>query len=80
MKAWFVFLINGVKVGTWANNINEARQNMISHYGDIPMEYIGINYHGEKSTAPNVVIKDGMSSVDIGIAFGLMELLVQFRY
>lgn len=63
MKSWFVYLINGKKIGTWANNTDEAKRNLRAEYGDVPMEFVGI-----------------MSSVDMMIATGTMNVFVGIRY
>lgn len=78
MKTWFVFLINGEKIGVWANNDNEARQKMIKHYGDIPMEFIGIDMPLLRVKSDHVIY-DGMSAVDIMIATGLTDLFAGMR-
>lgn len=79
MKSWFVYLINGNKIGTWANNTEEAEKNLREEYGDIPMEFIGINY-GKLGAQPEKVIHRGMSAVDTMIATGMMNMLVGLRY
>lgn len=35
MKSWFVYLINGKKIGTWANNNEEAEKNLRKEFGDV---------------------------------------------
>ena len=79
MKSWFVFLVNGKKIGTWANNMEEARRNMAAEYGVIPMEFLGINY-GATGPQPEEVIRHGMSPVDTTIAFGFANMLTGLRY
>ncbi len=79
MKSWFVYLINGKKIGTWANNTEEARKNLIAEYGDVPMEFIGINYD-DLGAQPEKVIYRGMSSVDMMIATGTLNTLIGLRY
>ena len=78
MKSWFVYLVNGKKIGTWANNEAEAKRNMIAEYGDVPMEFIGINY-GRLGAQPEEIIHRGMSPVDTMIAFGFVNMLVGLR-
>lgn len=78
MKTWLVFLVGGKKIGTWANNFAEAEANMVAEYGDIPMEFVGINY-GDLGAQPETVIHRGMSAVDTMIAYGLGNLLVGLR-
>ena len=79
MKSWFVYLINGKKIGTWANNTEEAEQNLRKEFGDVPMEFVGINY-GKLGAQPEKVIHRGMSAVDTMIATGMMNMLVGIRY
>lgn len=77
MKGWFVYLINGKKIGTWANNCGEAEKNLIAEFGDVQMEFLGIeNGLGVESEE---VIYRGMSSVDKMIAFGLANILIGLR-
>lgn len=78
MKTWFVYLINGKKVGTWANNNAEAERNLRKEFGNIPMEYVGMDY-GEFGTSADEVICTGMSLVDVMIATGTMNALVGLR-
>ena len=78
MKSWFVYLINGKKIGTWANNTEEAEKNLRKEYGDVPMEFVGINYR-KLGTQPEKVIYRGMSAVDMMIATGMMNILIGLR-
>lgn len=79
MKSWFVYLINGNKIGTWANNNEEAERNLRKEYGDVPMKFIGINC-GKLGVQPEKVIHRGMSAVDTMIATGMINALVGLRY
>ena len=79
MKTWFVYLINNEKIGTWANNTEEAEKNLRKEYGDVPMEFVGINY-GKLGAQPEKVIYRGMSAIDTMIATGMMNILVGLRY
>jgi hypothetical protein len=72
MKSWFIFYINGKQVGTWANNADEAKENMIAEFGDIPMEFIGINYNDIGPKVDEAIYR-GMSGVDMMIASGLLN-------
>lgn len=78
MKSWFVYLINGKKIGTWANNTEEAEKNLREKYGNVPMEFVGINY-GKLGEQPEEVIHRGMSTVDMMIATGMMNMLIGLR-
>lgn len=78
MKSWFVYLINGKKIGTWANNTEEAERNLREEYGDVPMEFIGIN-NGKIGAQPEMVTYRGMSAVDMMIASGLMKIFIGLR-
>lgn len=78
MKSWFVYLINGTKIGTWANNEEEAERNLWEEFGDVSMEFIGINYD-DLGAQPEKVIYRGMSSVDMMIATGMMNILIGWR-
>jgi len=78
MKSWFVYLINNEKVGTWANNTEEAERNLRKEYGDVPMEFVGIN-HGKLGAQPEKVIYCGMSPVDMMIATGMINAFVGLR-
>ena len=78
MKSWFVFLVNEKKIGTWASNFTEAKGNLVAEYGDVPMEFIGINY-GKLGAQPEAVIHRGMSVVDTMIAYGLGNILIGLR-
>ena len=79
MKTWFVYLINGKKIGTWANNPDDAKGNLIAEFGDVPMEFLGIEMCGI-GAEPEEIICRGMSPVDKMIAFGLSYLLVGLRF
>ena len=76
MKTWYVFLINGKKIGTWANNTDEARKNLIVEFGDIPMEFVGVN-SGKIGAQPDDVIYRGMNLTDIMIASGALKLFAK---
>lgn len=78
MKTWFVYLINGKKIGTWAKNAEEAERNLREEYGDVPMEFIGI-YNGKIGAEPEMVMHRGMSAVDMMIATGMMNILIGLR-
>ena len=78
MKSWFVYLINNEKIGTWANNTEEAERNLRAEYGDVPMEFVGINYR-KLGPQPEKVIYRGMSPVDMMIATGMIKALVGLR-
>lgn len=78
MKSWFVYLINGKKIGTWANNTEEAERNLRKEYGDVTMEFVGINYN-DLGAQPEKVIHRGMSAVDTMIATGMMNMLIGLR-
>lgn len=75
MKTWFVYLINGKKIGTWANNTDEAERNLRKEFGDIPMEFVGIHYDRQLGPQPDKVVYTGMSAVDIMIASGGLKWL-----
>ena len=79
MKSWFVYLVNGEKIGTWANNAEEAERNLREEFGDVPMEFIGINY-GKLGAQPEKVTHRGMSPVDMMIATGMMNTLIELRW
>ena len=79
MKIWFVFLINGEKVGTWANNTDEAVKNLIAEYGNVPMKYIGIYWGNKLGAEPDRVTRKGMSALDVAIASGLLKMFVGLR-
>ena len=79
MKSWFVYLVNGEKIGTWANNAEEAERNLREEFGDVPMEFIGINY-GKLGAQPEKVTHRGMSPVDMMIATGMMNTLIGLRW
>lgn len=78
MKSWFVYLINGKKIGTWANNTEEAERNLRKEYGDVPIEFVGINY-GKLGAQPEKVIHCGMSAVDTMIATEMTNILIGLR-
>lgn len=78
MKSWFVYLINNEKIGTLANNTEEAERNLREEYGDVPMEFVGINYE-KLGAQPEKVIYRGMSAVDTMIATGMMNMLIGLR-
>jgi len=79
MKTWFVYLINGKKIGTWANNTDEAERNLRAEFGDIPMEFIGTSYGEHGGVQPEEVIHRGMSPVDAMIASGLLKAFSNLR-
>ena len=79
MKTWFVYLIKGQKIGTWANNNAEAERNLRREYGDVPMEFVGMEF-GKLGTHPEKVITTGMSVTDMMIATGALDMLVGLRY
>lgn len=72
MKTWFVYLINGIKIGTWANNNSEAERNLIAEYGDVPMEFVGMDF-GNIGVAPDKITFRNMSTVDRMIASGCLN-------
>ncbi len=78
MKSWFVYLINGKKISTWANNTEEAENNLRKEFGDVSMEFIGINYR-RLGAQPEKVIYRGMSAVDMMIATGMINALIGLR-
>lgn len=67
MKSWFVYLIEGRKIGVWANNTEEAEEKLVAEYGNASIEFVGINY-GCIGAQPEELIYRGMSSVDMIIA------------
>ena len=79
MKTWFVYLINGKRIGTWANNNMEAERNLRKEFGDVPMEFVGMEF-GKLGTHPDKVITTGMSATDMMIATGSLNMLVGLRY
>ena len=79
MKSWFVYVIDNEKIGTWANNSDEAERNLRKEYGDVPMEYVGVNYAGI-GPRPDKVIRRGMSPIDTMLAYGLGNMLASLRY
>ena len=76
MKSWFVYLINNEKIGTWANNTEEAERNLREEYGDVPMEFVGINYR-KLGAQPEKVIYRGMNHMDMIIATGMINVLIR---
>jgi len=78
MKSWFVYLINNEEVGTWANNTEEAEKNLRKEFGDVPMEFVGINYN-DLGAQPERVIHRGMGTVDMMIATGMINMLIGLR-
>ena len=78
MKAWFVYIIDGKKIGTWANNNEEAEQNLRKKYGDISMQYVGNTCHNI-DLQPDDIIYTGMSTTDKMIAFGFMNMFIGLR-
>lgn len=78
MKAWFVYLINGKQVGTWANNTDEAEENLKKEYGNVKMEYLGNNCYNPSIKIDEFTHK-GMSAVDTMIAYGLGMMFVGLR-
>lgn len=79
MRSWFVYLINGIKIGTWANNNKEAEKNLREKYGDVSMEFVGISFN-DIGIKPDKVIHNGMSPTDMMIASGTLNMLVGLRY
>lgn len=78
MKTWFVYIVDGKKIGTWANNNKEAERNLHAKYGNIPMKYVGNVCHDIK-LEPDDIITTGMSAVDTMIAFDLINLFAGIR-
>ena len=78
MKTWFVYLINGKQVGTWANNTNEAEENLKKEYGNVEMEYIGNNCYNPRIKIDEITHK-GMSAVDVIMAYELNMMFVGLR-
>ena len=73
MKAWFVFMINGKRVATWAQDYEEAEANIIKKYGNVSMEYVGNTCHDPFMEPLNddEITTVNMSCVDKMIAFGI---------
>ena len=71
MKTWFIYLINGKKIGTWTDNTDEAERNLREVFGDdIAMEFVGTHYARDVGPQPDKVIYTGMTAVDFMTAFG----------
>lgn len=79
MKAWFVYLISGKKIGVWANNNAQAEINLRREYGDVQAEFIGVNYSKKFGVQPDNIIYSGMSPIDVIIATGMMNVLIGLR-
>ena len=79
MKTWFVYLINGKKIGTWANNNVQAEENLRRDFGNVPMKFLGISYGRKLGIQPEEITYSGMSSVDVVIATGMLDFLVGLR-
>ena len=77
MKTWFIYLIDGKRVATWANNCIEARNNLRKEYGsDICMDFVGIDWHlGHENEKADEYCYSGMSCVDFMIASGILDAL-----
>ena len=78
MKTWFVYLINGKRVGTWENNIKKAEENLVKEYGNVEMEYVG-NVCYDPKIKIDKVTNIGMNTVDKMITYGLVGSLVGLR-
>lgn len=78
MKSWFVYLISGKKISTWANNPEEAERNLRKEFGDVQMELVGIKC-GKVGVQPDEIIYRGMSPVDTMIATGMINAFVGLR-
>lgn len=75
MKGWFVFLIDGARIGFWANSSEEAEQKLKETYGDASAEYLGIYVHGSKSSIePSKYDHSGMSLCDHMISSGALRM------
>ena len=79
MKAWFVYLISGKKIGVWANNNAQAEINLRREYGNVTMEFLGVNYGKGFGVQPDNIIYSGMSPVDMIIATGMINALIGLR-
>lgn len=73
MKTWFIYLINGKRIGTWANNTEKAKENLIKIYGNVEMKYIGNTCYNPKEKIDKFTHK-GMSAVDIMMAYRLDKM------
>ena len=71
MKAWFVFMINGKRVATWAQSYEEAKENLIQKYGNVSMTYVGNTCHDPfmDELQDDEIDTINMSIVDKMIAF-----------
>ena len=78
MKAWFVFMINGKRVATWAQSYEEAEANLIQKYGNVSMKYVGNTCHNPfmEPLKDDEITTINMSAVDKMIAFGLDTLFL----
>ena len=77
MKGWFIFCVNGEKIGTWANGPEEAKKNLRHFFGDVPMEYLGIQWSENLGPKADDYIYDGMSTTDMMIASGCLNRVTQ---
>lgn len=77
MKTWFTYSINGLRVATWANNIDEAEANLRREYPNDPMTFTGLYSRADGGTRDNVVpdrfSRVGMTVLDMAAA-GLQGL------
>ena len=79
MKTWFVYLINGKNVATWANNSEEAEENLVKEYGNVEMKYVTTIFFRNPKIKIDEVTYIGMSAVDKMIACGLSDLFSGLR-
>ena len=79
MKTWFVYLINGKWVETWANDTKKAEENLVKEYDNVEMEYVGNSCYDPKIKIDKVT-NIGMNTVDKMITYGLVGSLVGLRW
>lgn len=86
MKTWFIYEItnwlgNTERISVWANNNYEAKEKLEKElkYPPKELKYIGNSCYNPREDVGRKCFY-GMSAVDIGIAYGLGNMLINLKY
>lgn len=75
MKAWFIFNVNGERVGVWTNSSEDGEKLLRTVYGnESAIDFIDLDWFGDVRYRKLDV---GMSSVDMMIASGTIGYLLR---
>ena len=74
MKSWFVFEVNGEKIGVWANNLTDAEVIVSRRY---PVaKFLGIDYGSKFGVKADRCLYDGVVPIEMLIMSGVMDCVL----